>query len=144
MTTHCQSDRPHLNEFIEWARENKIEINSVDPQYDGDNIDLKAIASTIGDDVQIVALSEGCHNNKEMMLLHRRIIKYLIENCGFTIVATETGLPESRLIFDYVQNQPVSDVEAMYKKGLNKMYAEWQEGRDLIEWMRVYNQAHNV
>ena len=67
-----------------------------------------------------------------MMLLHRRIIKYLIENCGFTIVATETGLPESRLIFDYVQNQPVSDVEAMYKKGLNKMYAEWQEGRD---WM---------
>ena len=54
----------HLNEFIEWARENKIEINSVDPQNDGDNIDLKAIASTIGDDVQIVALSEGCHNNK--------------------------------------------------------------------------------
>ena len=54
----------HLNEFIEWARENKIEINSVDPQYDGNNIDLKAIASTIGDDVQIVALSEGCHNNK--------------------------------------------------------------------------------
>ena len=77
------------------------------------------------------------------MLLHHRIIKYLIENCGFTIVATETGLPESRLIFDYVQNQPVSDVESMYKKGLNKMYAEWQEGRDLIEWMRIYNQAHN-
>ena len=130
-------------DFFEWARENKIDINSVDPQYDGENIDLKAIASTIGDDVQIVALSEGCHNNKEMMLLHHRIIKYLIENCGFTIVATETGLPESRLIFDYVQNQPVSDVESMYKKGLNKMYAEWQEGRDLIEWMRIYNQAHN-
>ena len=37
----------HLNEFIEWARENNIQINSVDPQYDGDNIDLKAIASTI-------------------------------------------------------------------------------------------------
>ena len=54
----------HLNEFIEWARENNIQINSVDPQYDGDNIDLKAITSTIGDDVQIVALSEGCHNNK--------------------------------------------------------------------------------
>ena len=130
-------------DFFEWARENKIDINYVDPQYDGENIDLKAIASTIGDDVQIVALSEGCHNNKEMMLLHHRIIKYLIENCGFTIVATETGLPESRLIFDYVQNQPVSDVESMYKKGLNKMYAEWQEGRDLIEWMRIYNQAHN-
>ena len=84
------------------------------------------------------------YNNKEMMLLHHRIIRYLIENCEFTIVATETGLPESRLIFDSVQNQPVPDVEAMYKKGLNKMYAEWQEGRDLIEWMRLYNQTHNV
>ena len=51
-------------DFFEWARENKIDINSVDPQYDGENIDLKAIASTIGDDVEIVALSEGCHNNK--------------------------------------------------------------------------------
>jgi erythromycin esterase len=80
-----------------------------------------------------------------MISLHHRIIKYLIENCGFTIVATETGLPESRLIFDYVQNQRnPEDVEAMYRMGLNKMYAEWQEGRDLIEWMRNYNQNHNV
>jgi hypothetical protein len=49
----------HLNEFIGWARNNNIEIKSVEPKYDGENIDLEAIASTIGDDVQIVALSEG-------------------------------------------------------------------------------------
>ena len=49
----------HLNEFIQWAKENAIEIRAVDPQYDGDNIDLKSITSTIGDKVQIVAISEG-------------------------------------------------------------------------------------
>ena len=46
----------HLNEFIQWAKENAIDILAVDPQYDGDNIDLKSITSTIGDKVQIVAI----------------------------------------------------------------------------------------
>lgn len=40
------------------------------------------------------------------------------------------------------QNRPVEDVESMYKAGLNKMYSEWREGRDLIEWMRRHNQKH--
>ena len=83
------TNRPHLNEFIDWARENKIEINSVDPQYDGDNIDLKAIASTIGDGAQIVALSEGCHNNK---VNNKRIFTTkLLENVF-------QGLPSNELV----------------------------------------------
>ena len=81
----------HLNEFIEWARENKIQINSVDPQYDGDNIDLKAIASTIGDDVEIVALSEGCHNNK---VTNERIefTAKLLENVFQLVLTTDAQL----------------------------------------------------
>ena len=63
--------------FIAWAKENAIDIRSVDPEHEIDNSDLKAIASTIRDEVEIVALSEGCHNNKQMMSLHHRIIKYL-------------------------------------------------------------------
>ena len=134
--------REHVNAFVKWAKENIVEIESFDPQFEGK--DLEAIASAIGDEVQIVALSEGCHNNKQMMSLHDRIIRYLIEYCGFTIVATESGLPESKLIHDYVQNNVavVEDVEAMYQFGLNKMYSQWQEGRNLIEWMREYNQKH--
>ena len=120
----------HVNAFVKWAKENMVEIESVDPQFEGNNFDLKAIASAIGDDKQIVALSEGCHNSKQMMSLHHRIVRYLIENCGFTIVATETGLPESKLIHDYIQNVPVEDVEAMYTMGLDEMYSQWQEGRE--------------
>ena len=105
--------REHVNAFVKWAKENIVEIESFDPQFEGK--DLEAIASAIGDEVQIVALSEGCHNNKQMMSLHDRIIRYLIEYCGFTIVATESGLPESKLIHDYVQNKVavVEDVEAI-------------------------------
>ena len=129
--------------FVEWAKENAVPITSVDPTNQSDNSDLHAIASAIGEDVEIVALSEGCHNSKQMMSLHHRIVKYLISHCGFTIVATESGLPESKLVFDYVQNnEEVDNVETVYKEGLNKMYSQWKEGCDLIEWLRKYNQDH--
>ena len=91
----------HIDAFVAWAKENAVDIESVDPLHDAS--DLKAIASAIGEDVEIVALSEGCHNSKQMMSLHHRIVRHLVENCGFNVVATETGLPESRLIHDYVQ-----------------------------------------
>ena len=67
-----------------------------------------------------------------MMSLHHRIVKYLISNCGFTIVATESGLPESKLVFDYVQNNEKVNLETVYKDGLNQMYSQWKEGCDLI------------
>jgi len=139
---------PTQNAFIEWAKQNAVPIATVDPQTSknkDDNSDLKAIASAIGD-AQIVALSEGCHNSRQMMSLHHRIVKYLVEHCGFTIVATESGLPESKRVWKYVQNHSNDDevdVEQMYKSGLNKMYSEWKEGRDLVEWMRQYNQLHD-
>ena len=90
-----------IDAFVAWAKENAVDIESVDPLSEGD--DLRAIASAIGDDVEIVALSEGCHNSKQMMSLHHRIVRHLVEHCGFNVVATETALPESRLIHDYVQ-----------------------------------------
>eukprot|EP00092_Neocalanus_flemingeri_P010380 GFUD01011187.1.p1 GENE.GFUD01011187.1~~GFUD01011187.1.p1 ORF type:complete len:474 (+),score=89.91 GFUD01011187.1:24-1424(+) len=139
MISQGKSKTEHqTTQFIDWAKENAVPITSVNPLADNDE-DLEAIVSTIGE-AQVVALSEGCHNSRQMMSLHHRIVKYLIEHCGFTIVATESGLPESKLIWDYVQNKGAgNDTEQVYKTGLNKMYSEWKEGRDLIEWMRNYN-----
>ena len=75
--------------------------------------------------------SEGFHNCREMMALHHRIIQYLVEHHGFNTVVSESGLPESRIIHDYVlgKNSKSStyhdDVNVMFQKGLNKMYGEW-------------------
>ena len=120
--------------FLEWSKENHTVISSLTPT--DENKDLEAIANSIGDS-KFVALSEGFHNCKEMMSLHCRIIQYLIENCGFNTVLSESGLPESRLIHDYILGDEMK--EDMWDKGLNKMYANWSEGRELIEYMRKYN-----
>ena len=51
--------------FVSWAKDNIVEIQSVDPEYElANQLDLEAIASSIREDTQIVALSEGCHNSK--------------------------------------------------------------------------------
>ena len=122
--------------FLEWSKENRIEISSLKPTEE--NKDLEAIANSIGD-AKFVALSEGFHNCKEMMSLHCRIIQYLIENCGFNTVLSESGLPESRLIHDYILGDEMK--EDMWDKGLNKMYANWSEGRELIEYLHAQLQS---
>jgi erythromycin esterase len=126
--------------FLEWAQSHVIPLDD-----DNDEDGLEAIASAIGN-ARVVALSEGCHNSREMMRLHFRLVRHLVEKHNFTTVVTESGLPESRLIFDYVNGAELAEEDAgeeMYRKGLNKMYGAWKEGREMVEWMRDCNHQHN-
>ena len=125
------------NAFVEWGKLNAVDISSLTQTTD--NSDLEAIANAIGD-ARVVAISEGFHNCKEMMQLHERLIRYLVEEKGFNTVMTESGLPESRMVYDYIQGKKVEG--NVYKQGINKMYGAWQEGRSLIDWMKEYNQSH--
>jgi erythromycin esterase-like protein len=125
--------------FIEWTKQNMTEIQSLNTKNDG-NMDLEEIAKAIGNS-KFVALSEGFHNCKEMMSLHCRLIRYLIEFHGFNIVLSESGLPESRLIEDYISGEKEVP-KNLWDRGINKMYGAWKEGRELIEYMREYNLRH--
>ncbi|CAB9515054.1 Erythromycin esterase [Seminavis robusta] len=133
--------------FLRWAQANLIPIPTINPHEDiHDDSDLKKIATVIGDGTQVVAISEGCHNSREMLTLCHKMVRLLVE-FGFNTIISETAFPEARLIFDYVQGKysPTTkeEKEEMYRQGLNQMYSQWVEGRDLIEWMREYNQDHD-
>ena len=134
--------------FLEWASANTVSL--VDGKEDDADALEKAISSVLREDVRVVALTEGCHNSKEMMQLHHRLVCHLVEYHNFTTIVTESGLPESKLVHDYILGEidedeasfassSVVSKEQMYQKGLNRMYSEWEEGRALIEWMRDYN-----
>jgi hypothetical protein len=94
----------------------------------------------------VVMLSECFHNCREMMTLHHAIIEHLVGNLGFTIVASESGLPESRVISNHLQllrKLSRGEEDELWTKGLNKMYSAWTEGRDLIDWMVAHNQLES-
>jgi erythromycin esterase-like protein len=80
-----------------------------------------------------------------MMELHLRLVRHLVEHHNFTTIVTETGFPESRIILEYVKGEKIGmDREEMYIKGLNQMYSAWEEGREMIEWIREYNRRHDT
>ncbi len=123
--------------MLAWATDAAMPLRSLDPAA-SDASDLEPLFDAIGD-ARVVVLSEGFHNCAEMMRLHERIVRHLVAHHGFNTVVTESGLPESRLIHDYVKGGPMpSD---MWRRGINKMYGAWQEGRSLIEWMRAHSEA---
>ena len=149
------TDEVHLSEsrqvFIDWAIRNAIPIECIHPIQHEDKDQSGPFLSYLSDAVSsasVVMLSEGYHNCKEILALHLRIIQHLCVKCDddFLIVGTESGMPESRDIEDYITslNKTYSskDKDVLWKKGLNKMYSAWVEGRELIEWMRAYNMQH--
>lgn len=90
--------------FIDWAVENAVPIERLTPSdYSDSTVHNVAFFECLSGAIQsssasVVMLSEGFHNCREMMTLHHVIIEYLIEELGYAVVASESGLPESRVI----------------------------------------------
>jgi len=139
--------------FIDWAVENAVPIEKLTRDDYSDSSDttvynaafFKSLKCAIqSSSASVVMLSEGFHNCKETMTLHTAIIDYLITELGFRVVASESGLAESRDISNYLQDEPRElscDEEDEIWAGLNKMYSAWSEGRDLIDLLIICNVA---
>ncbi|KAL9178769.1 hypothetical protein ACHAXT_003900 [Thalassiosira profunda] len=135
--------------FIKWGACNAIPIECIEPagpdsgDYRQDEDEFLSCLGEAVSSASVVLLSEGYHNCREMMTLHHRIVQHLVANFGFDIVASESGLPESRDVADYIaspdREYTETEKEEMWGRGLNKMYGAWAEGRELIEWMWDYN-----
>ena len=74
----------------------------------------------------MVALSEGCHNSKEMIHICFRTIQYLVKTYRVNVIITESGFPESRIVYDYLQGNIFTpeEINQVFNKGINIMYLE--------------------
>jgi len=100
--------------------------------------DLAAFGNAVGD-ARFVALGEASHGTREFFQMKHRLLEYLVKEKGFTVFAIEGNWPEALAIDRYIKK---GDGDAA--AGLAAMYFwTWQteEVRDLVEWMRRYNQA---
>jgi erythromycin esterase len=89
--------------------------------------------------VSIVGLGENSHGSSTIYKIKLQIIKYLVENEGFSIFALESPVVEADRINDYVLD---SDRTRQYIID-NLVYPSWQtqEMIDIIEWIRAYNKT---
>lgn len=99
--------------------------------------DLQPLRKMIGDS-KVLALSEPVHGAAEPLEFRNRLFKYLVQELGFTVIAIESGIVESRLVNEYVVDGR-GDFETVLKQGLTWTFDAFPQNRELIRWMRDYN-----
>ncbi|GAA4924380.1 erythromycin esterase [Stackebrandtia albiflava] len=78
--------------FAAWLRDHATALTHLDPDAPQD--DLEPLGDMIGD-ARVVAIGENSHFIREFSALRQRILRYLVERCGFTVLAFEYGFGES-------------------------------------------------
>jgi erythromycin esterase len=94
-------------------------------------------------DAKVVGLGEATHSSREFFTMKHRVLRYLVEEKGFTTFALETGWSGGVRLNEYVRHG-TGDLDQIMKEEFQGSYRFWHttEYRDLIEWMRDYNSQH--
>lgn len=120
-------DCPH---FLEWASRALVPLIA-------QSGDAESLAGMIGD-ASVVALGEGEHTAAEPLELRNRLFQHLVEQNGFTAIALESGVVESRTVNDYVHGAP-GCLDTVLCQGIGWGFHRLPQNRALVHWLRQYN-----
>ncbi|MEU4797549.1 erythromycin esterase family protein [Streptomyces sp. NPDC023327] len=92
--------------FTDWLHRHAIPLSHLDPAAPLDDLEpLRAVL----DGVRVVALGEHSHFIDEFAALRGRILRFLVERCGFTVLAFEYGFSEAIPLDAWVQGHGADD-----------------------------------
>jgi erythromycin esterase len=119
---------------VSWIQEHARPIHTFDPQAPLD--DLASFKQIIGD-ASIVGLGEASHGGHEFFVMKHRLLRFLVEEMGFTMFAMEMCWMGAEPINDYILNGIGEPEVLLVQNG----YGIWntEEVLDLLLWMRAYN-----
>ncbi|HET9495096.1 MAG TPA: erythromycin esterase family protein [Chloroflexia bacterium] len=120
----------------EWIRAHAITAGTHDPNAPLD--DLKPLRELVGG-ARVVAIGESAHYVREFYLLRHRLLRFFVEQGGFTVYALEAPFTESHAIDAWVRGGPGTVQEAAAAVSFNQgqsreMYAH-------LSWMRERNRG---
>lgn len=131
----CESDSANQSAFIQWAEDNAIPLNSVDP--DSDSRDLAPLLDIVADK-RIVLLGESRHDASEHFRMKHRLIRYLVEEKQFNAIVMEADLAWGIKVNEYI-NGGEGDAETVLSDGGYWFIWDTEEVLALVNWMRAYN-----
>ncbi len=134
-TPILQATSSTTDKQTQWLKTNAIPFNSTEPNNSFE--DLRSLTQIVGN-ARIVALGEATHGTHEFFQMKYRMLKFLIEEMGFTTFAIEANEPEANLINEYIHTGKGDPKELL--KGLHFWTWNTQEVLDMIQWMRAYNE----
>jgi erythromycin esterase len=108
-------------------------LDSVDP---GSGFDDLAEFDRIVGDARIVSLGEASHGTAEFFRMKHRLLEYLVEKKGFTVLAIESGWPRLEAVDRYIKSG-----EGDAAAAVRALTWQTREVRALVTWMAAYNKA---
>ncbi len=115
-------------DFIAWAKNNARPIRTVEGDLKDD--DLRPLTRIIGP-ARVVALGEPAHGMHEPLAFRNRLFKFLVDQMGFTGIATEGSFTDSRAISEFISGKS----EIIPSIG----QLPSAENQELLLWIRAYN-----
>ncbi|MHA6799962.1 erythromycin esterase family protein [Bounagaea algeriensis] len=121
----------HQDPFSRWLQHNAASLEGLDPEADLDDLEpLRAITG----DARVVGIGEGAHFVAEFTALRQRVLRFLAERCGFTVLAFEFGFSEGYQLDGWLRGE--GDADAL--SGLSGTTAAGAN-QGLARWLRRHN-----
>lgn len=135
-------ENARTEEFSRWLRENAHHLETIDPSAGVDSADLAPMAAMV-QDARVVAVGENSHFISEFALVRHRLVRFLVEECGFTAVAFESGFSEGFTIDEWTRGGgEAADSAALShlaEYNIPSGTARPKEVRDILRWVREHN-----
>lgn len=117
-----------------WFRDHAIVLNTIDPA--ADLTDLQALGNAIGD-ARIIGIGEATHGTREHSVYKHRLLRYLVTQKGFRVLAFESPWPTGLALNQYVLGGEGDPARLLRRAVFGVWHSE--EILDMVRWMREYN-----
>lgn len=120
----CRTEDPMEAEKIAWLKDKAVPVRSVDPEderYD----DLLFLKEELAG-VEIIGLGEQSHGDGSSFLAKARLMKFLREELGFSILAFESGMLDCALALKAYENG--APIDSAFRMGIFRV---WSDSRQL-------------
>ena len=100
--------------------------------------ELTPLIASLGN-AKIIGTTECVHGMIEPFQFRNALIKELVKSKRINVIAIESGLPESRLAYDYILGDDI-DLDSVAINGFSCSFGELKPNKELLIWLREYNQ----
>ncbi|MCD0446479.1 erythromycin esterase family protein [Glycomyces sp. A-F 0318] len=121
----------------DWIAEYAATADTLDPDAPLD--DLEPLRDMIGN-ARVVGIGESAHHMREFYRLRHRLLRFLVERCGFNVYAFEAAVLESRTVDAWTAGGP-GTVEEAAAATTGTGLARCQDMHRTLTWLREYNRG---
>ena len=97
---------------------------------------------TINEKARVIGLGEAAHGNAEFQELKLEVLKVLVDKYNVDCFAMEMDYGEAVIINDYINGHSEMSIDEVVNHISFTIYRT-EDIRNLIEWMKEYNQSHS-